>query len=432
MNLSAIFTKGKDKKQATGPFKPVLSSGFLLNLAFFCMALYIFVIPFPHRTALQEICFYLSFLSLVLLVSKRELGFLKTPLEYPLLFLLAWCIVSSFFSINFQNSFHDIYSYYFKFLIVFALIVQAFRSHRKFLILIWIISVSSLFLAIGGMVYFYYLEKNPLLMRIGLPEVGIGVNYIGFFTIPGIAFSLVLVSQIKNRLTTIFPFVFCLILSVTTLFTYTRGTFLGLLPLSLLFLRFKRAFFFFITVMLILFMLVPGARLFTKDKILDKLQSDDRKSIWLTYLDVIEDYPLTGIGFGMEGYNKPFVDAYNVMMPEEHKFRYEHVYAPHNTLIDITVRLGLPGLLLFLYAVFISLRMSFSLFVRGHNDFVKDWSLCLASVLFSFFIQGLFADMLLGVQAVLLYIIMALLTVLWTVNSSEEQQAIGHNSEENR
>jgi hypothetical protein len=60
--------------------------------------------------------------------------------------------------------------------------------------------------------------------------------------------------------------------------------------------------------------------------------------------------------------------------------------------------------------------MGWQLTQYGNDDFIKTWALFLQATFVSFLIQGMFADMLLGVQIIIFFILMAMMTVLWRIN----------------
>ena len=103
---------------------------------------------------------------------------------------------------------------------------------------------------------------------------------------------------------------------------------------------------------------------------------------------------------------------YNQEVDEKH--RMTHLYnAPHNMIVDTATRVGLVGLALFLYALFMFLRMGWHLIRNGRDEFAKHWSLCIMGAFVAVFIQGMSENTLSGPPAVILYVIFAMMTILW-------------------
>jgi O-antigen ligase len=135
---------------------------------------------------------------------------------------------------------------------------------------------------------------------------------------------------------------------------------------------------------------------------------------------MIKDHPITGIGFGMQSY-----DDMNLLMYYYKKFpvddrptRSNIFLSPHNLLLDITVRLGMVGLLLFGFLIFRFLRMGWQTIRRGKDDFIRGWGSCIMACFIAFFVQALFSDAGFGIQAIVMYTIFAMMTILWQLQHS--------------
>jgi len=149
---------------------------------------------------------------------------------------------------------------------------------------------------------------------------------------------------------------------------------------------------------------------------------DIRIGINLTTLEIIKDYPITGIGFGMETYGySDFIDLakYNAKIPPKYQQR-TIIKSPHNSFADIAVRTGVVGLILFLFIYFIFVRLGWKVIRYGKDDFIKDWGICIMAAFISVFIQELFADGMFGPQAIVLYTIFAIMTILWQLNTETD------------
>ena len=380
------------------------------------MGIFIFIIPFPYKTATQEICFYLSVFMVLTLTFYKKIKFtFKSPLTLPLILFTLWTFISLPFALNKENTLHDIYGHLLKYIAIFYLVANSFNDRKRFVILTWILILSASIFSIGGIVYFYVIPGQDLSMRIGLPAVGIGVNYIGFFTITAIFLSLNYFSREVNLPFKTLSIICVPVLLATTILTWTRGTYLGLiLPLVLLFPRHKKTVSTFILAVIIVIALTPAKLIFTPNAIINKYKGEERKAIWYTYWKAVKDHPITGIGYGMQTYHKDLLAKYNLKTTPE--FRMQSFHAPHNTFIDVAVRLGVVGLALFLYIIFVYSRMGWQLIRYGRDDFIKSWALCLTAAFLSFLIQGMVADMLLGVQIIIFFVLMAMMTVLWRLN----------------
>ena len=404
MALRTLISRAQEQA-GEGNLPPILSRALL-----FTLGIYIFIIPFPYRTALQEICFYSSLALFTLLyVSERRSISFKTPLSGPFLLFSAWVFVSLFFAMNKQNSVHDFFAYLMKDMALFFLVFNIFGSKKRFTLLTWIIIVSAGIFSIGGMFYFYGILKMPVEQRLGLPEVGLGVNYIGYVTVLAIFFSATHFLHFRTSLGTLVSCFSIVGATLATLFTVTKGTLLGVIPLLAILFNRKRVLVLVSVIVVLLILAMPVKRMFTT---VTNIVENDRPMIWYNYIQMVKDHPVTGIGFGMQTYTPELLNSY----AEKH-YKMLQFYAPHNTIIDVAVRCGIPGLVLFLYILFAFVRTGIGLIRNSEDPFIKEWALCLMTVFASYLIQGLFSDLFLGIQVKYFFIILSMMAILWKLHA---------------
>jgi O-antigen ligase len=265
------------------------------------------------------------------------------------------------------------------------------------------------------MIYFYLVLGNALSTRYGFTEMSI--NYTGFVTVFAILISIHQFTR-ETKLYRKAVLLVCLLGTFTaTLLTQTRGAIIAMaLSLIILFIitiiSNKKVLILSSLALLIMIgtiIVVPDLRnRFNIDLILD----NERLAMNRLYMEVVRDYPIAGTGFGMQILqDKKFLNAYNARVPV--RYRQERPLVPtHNLLMDITVRLGLVGLLLYLYIIFAFFRMSWRTIKYGKDDFIEGWGVCLMISLLSVLIQGMFADASFGPQLVVFYTILVMMTIL--------------------
>jgi O-antigen ligase len=387
---------------------------------------------------MQGISFYLSIAILLMLVIRKHTNFsLKSPFAAPFILFGLWVLFCIPFALNKSNSFHDFYAHLLKYIIIFYLLVNYFKSKRLFQILSWIIVVSVTIFSIAGIIYYYVLKGAALQDRLGLPEVGVDINHIGFLAVPALFMIVVLFAAEKNTYKKVFLLISLISTTSAVVLSGTRGALLGILiPLPFLFIRNKKAVMIAVACILLLILLTPFKNELHIQALKTKIQVDidvTRSAIWYTYAQSIKDHPVTGIGFGMQIYDADFFMKHNIKVPPKYQVIVSLTqgnpnFTPHNTLIDLTVRTGIIGLGLFFYCLYTFFRMGYFLHKNTKDFFIQNWNLCLMACCLSLLIQGMFVDLMIGLQVIYLFIFFAMINILWQMyagnkNLSEQREA---------
>ncbi len=397
-----------------GTFKPFES---LAQCVFVLTCIFLFFNPFPHTTAIKEICFYLNLFIITFLIFSQEKNFtLESPLSLPLGLFVLWSFIGLFFAISKENSIHDFGVHLLKYLVLYYIIINFFNSKKRFLHLAWVMIISVTIFCLWGMITFYVFFKNDLKTRFLIDAHTLYIPYLEF----SYEFAFILASYIILRYQQLYKRIlpaFCLMISsLAIILSQTRSAYLSILISSIfLFHRsIKKIFIILIIFSAILYFSPIQYRL--SESI---LKYNPRIMTWLTFAEMIKDHPVTGIGFGMQSYHDiDFVAKYAKRVP---KFRGigDVVVAPHNFIIDIAVRIGIVGLILFLYVLFTFFKMCWQTIRYGRDDFIRGWGLAVMSAFIAFFVQGMYADAGFGNQVIIMYTIFAMMTILWRLQHSE-------------
>ena len=391
------------------------------------MGIFIFANPLP-LSAINEICYYSSILVLLLLIALKKTTFsLRSPLTLPFILFFLWAVFGLFFTLDFKNTLHDLRGNLLEYLIVFYLLVNYFNSQKKLEIIAWIVIASTTVFSVGAIIQCYFIEGLPFTTRLGFTFRGeMTTDYLGFITIFGICLSLHFLYGSKNVFYKIILASSFLIITIATLLTQSRGSLLGLL-VALLILCFhnkKNIIFIIITVLIIL--LMPGISGRIKNEGFTK---DIRIKMNRLTIEIIKDHPIVGIGFGGEIFGK-FVDLkrYNSQLPPEYQQDASIciVGSPHNTMLDIAVRTGIVGLILFLSILITSVWMLWKTLRLKQGEYFTSWAICLFACLVSFMIPALFADAAFGPRVVVFYTILAMITILWNIAKKNEHSVDSH------
>jgi len=398
----------------------------ILNLGVpILMGIFLFFVPFPHTTAIKEICFYLSIFIVILLIFLKKGSFsFRSPLTLPFALFTAWVFVGLFFALYKENSIHDFYAHLLKYLAIYYILINFFSSRKRLIILSWIIIISAGIFSIGGLVYFYVILKNPISTRLGFSHM-MNITLIGFVTIFAMLLSLRQFRLETNWYRKAILVVCLLGTSTATYLTMSRGSLMAaFIALIVFFVKRNRLS----VVFLIIFSLivVTSVPVLKSRLSFSTALKDIRVGINLTTLEIIKDYPIIGIGFGMETYGySDFIDLakYNAKIPPQYQQK-TVVRSPHNSFADVAVRAGVVGLALFLFIYFSFIRLGWNIIRYGKDDFIKEWGICIIAAFIGVFIQELFADGMFGPQAIVLYTIFAIMTILWQINTETDSITI--------
>jgi putative inorganic carbon (HCO3(-)) transporter len=368
----------------------------------------------------NEFCFYLSVSVLILLIVFRKTAFtLRTPLTLPFILFFLWAIFGLFFTLDFKNTLHDLRGHLLKYLIIFYLLVNYFNSKKRLEIISWIVIASATIFSIGAVIQYYFIEGFPFTTRLGYTFKEMHTDYIGFVTVFAITLAFNRLQNSKAMINTLLWVLCIFILSISTLLTQSRGTLIGLFA-SLVILCFSnRKIIIVIIALLILVFFVPGLKERFDHK---EIMHNERVKINHLTLEVIKAHPIAGIGFGMQIYGNPDLvdlEKLNSQLPAE--YRQERIItSPHNTILDITVRTGIIGLVLFLNILFASLLLLWKIFKMTKNQYFKSWAICLFACFISYLIPALFADTTFGPRVIVFYTMLSMITILWNIVQNEK------------
>jgi putative inorganic carbon (HCO3(-)) transporter len=395
----------------------------LLNMCIpILVGIFIFLNPYPHVTAIKEIAFYGSVLLLLTLIFlKKEEFSLRTPLSIPFLLFVLWSFCGLFFALNKGNSIHDFFAHLIKYLVIFYLLFNFFATKERLLILIWTIVISTALYSAGMMLYFYLILGKDISTKLGLYMSELPSNIIGISTWFA---TLLALFQLTRELALFRKIILTICICATaiaTLATQTRGTILAVIVSLLLSLpRNKKILLFFFPFLALVILVMPVRNMLTPHDLISKIHTYDRVRIWYCFAEMIKDHPITGIGFGMQTYDdKDLINKYNERVPASYRQANPRT-APHNLLVDIAVRTGIIGLISFLYIIFVFSQMGWRIIKYGRDDFIRHWGFCFLAAFVAVFIQGQFETTLWGPPVIILYTILALMTILWHMNTKKD------------
>jgi len=392
----------------------------ILNLCVpILMGIFIFFNPFPHTTAIKEICFYSSFFVVLVLIYFKKIDFsFKSPLTLPFALFTAWVFIGLFFALDKEGSIGDFRTHLLNYLVLYYILINFFNSRKRLLGLSWIMIISATIFSIGGIYYFYVMLGHPLTTKftLGLPEIP--VNLIGITTVCALVLSFHHFLCNENLYNKAVSLICILPLFSVTFLTQTRSTLVVMILASIVMLfNRKKVMAVFLGITLIVAIMAPVKNRFIHPNIVTSL----RLGINYTTLEIIKDFPIIGTGFGMETFgNGKYINLakYNKKVPE--KYRQKSIHNdPHSIVPSIAVRTGLVGLAFFFYILFAFLKMSWDCIRHGREKFIRDWGRCITAMFVVVFVVGIFEPVLSHHPETVFCIIFAIMTILWRINKAE-------------
>jgi len=151
-----------------------------------------------------------------------------------------------------------------------------------------------------------------------------------------------------------------------------------------------------------------------------KMFMDLRKNIRikmnLLTLEVIKEHSIIGIGFGLQTYGELDLEKYQKRLPL--KYHQINIIAdPHNIVLDVAVRIGVPGLVFFFYIIFVFFKICWNIIRHGKDNFMKNWGRCLAACFIAVFTIGLFHPVFSHMPEVVFCTIFSMTTIIWRLNN---------------
>jgi O-antigen ligase len=385
------------------------------------IGIFIFFNPFPHTTAIKEICYYLSVLIVLVLIFFKKKGFtFKTPLLLPVSLFVFWAFLSIFFALDKENSIHDFYSHLLRYIILYHILTNFFNSKKRLMYLSWIIIISSCIFIFGGLTYNYLIIGQDLSLRLGLTSIfaQASFNIIGVTSV----FAFILGSnQLYNQknlyLKTFLGFsLMTLLLGI--LMSQMRSSIIALfLSVFVLFYKNKKWMFVFLSLVLMMVIIFPVKNRF-HNNMLKNIMKAPRTHITFLTLEVIKEYPIIGIGFGLQTYEKLDLEKYQKRLPQKFHQRGRIITDPHNMVLDIAVRLGVVGFVLFFYIIFAFFKMLRDIIKQGKGEFIQDWGRCLAAAFIGVSVIGLLQPIFSHMPEVVICTIFSMTTIVWRLNNN--------------
>lgn len=214
-------------------------------------------------------------------------------------------------------------------------------------------------------------------------------NYLAFYLVAVFPFVLnATLNQSKNK-NKLLGIISCALVVVCTVLTWSRGAWIAMLGVSILFLLIysKKTLRIIISVLV----LIPYVAILLPKNVISRVTSIGnladsstmyRFYTWKGSFRILEDYFWSGIGYGTE--------AYRAIYPEYAYAGIEAAAHSHSLLLQIFIGLGVGGALVFILAVFVFTQKNFEYFKNPFNESTKLISAAAFAAVIGLLIMGLF------------------------------------------
>lgn len=381
-------------------------------------AFFLFFSPFPHTTTPREAAFWLSSLIFAVAAGRGLVPLrIRTPLLPPFLAFALWAGLTSLTGLEVADSLHDCWAHLLKYLLWFYLLSHFFASRARLqgLAEVAIASGASFSLGIAGR--FYGLESNPLTVRLASGYTFIGTNTLGLVAMFSLLLALLLLLRPGVRGWRRAGYLAALSINLgAALLTQSRGVVLALAAALLVLLAFggrKK----------LLLLALGGLATLTffspvKERALaGGAAYDTRLGLYRYFGEIISDHPLLGTGFSLDTWTRGGrlnSQHYLARIPEKYRQSGEDFNWPHNLVLDLLVRTGVIGLLLFAWLIVTAFGLCRELIRRGPSgEWGRDWGVGGAALLTMFLVWAQFEPSFWHTSEVIFYTILAMITIAW-------------------
>lgn len=333
----------------------------------------VFLVPFlPDMLSLL----YMFFLVLVffferIIKGKYELTFKE--IDIPIVLFVFVMIISTFTSIDPGGSFRDLALHLGGISFLFV-ITNTVKTKKDINIIITIMVFSAFLVSLYGMYQYVVgveverawldVENNPGI-RTRVYSVFNNPNILAEYLIMTIPLGVSLFWFSKQIHKKVIFLGMTLVMIASLIFTLSRGGWIGFAFSALVFILLieKRLLLSLIPISIGAVFLLPQTIL---NRILSigNLQDSSnayRIKMWQITGDIIRDHPIAGVGFGHLPFKQTF-ETYIRTMPTFHA---------HNTYLQTAAEIGIPGLIVFLFFLFIIFKYAIVNLVKSEDKYIK-------------------------------------------------------------
>jgi len=337
--------------------------------------LLVFIMPFKHTASIEAIALLLPLIAwIVKLRYVPDAHFIKTPLNFPIMYWGIVVALASIGSISPAYSFYEFRSQFLKQIILFFIVINNIKTNKQILRIVYILAISACVFSIYG-IYGYF---NNTLTEYGR-ATGAFDSYSRSAMYCALVIPLILTVffHTKNKYIKLVLILSAVLTGILLVLTFTRGPWAMLFVtlLILLFRKSKKILIAFLAALLLLgifYKPVTGRVKFTfefKEGINRALSG--RLTLWHNSLQIIKEHPMLGVGYGPNIFRKMYLHPEYKFYTTDPCGNFQQSDA-HNLYLQIPIETGIVGLLVFMYLLVRYIEYAYKSYKQTKDYFRKD------------------------------------------------------------
>ena len=337
--------------------------------------LLVFIMPFKHTASIETIALLIPLIAwIVKLRYVPDAHFIKTPLNFPIMYWGIVVVLASIGSIAQTYSFYEFRSQFLKQIILFFIVINNIKTNKQMLKIVYILAISACVFSIYGISGYF----NSTLTEYGRATGAFGsYSRSAMYCILVIPLILTVFFHTKNKYIKLVLILSAFLTGILLVLTFTRGPWLILfgILLILLFRKNRKMLIAFLAALLLLVLFcgpVTERVKFTfefKEGINRALSG--RLTLWHNSLQIIKKHPVLGVGYGPNIFRKMYLHPeYKFYITDPHgNFQQSDA---HNLYLQIPIETGIVGLVVFMYLLAGYIKYVYKSYIHTEDCFKKD------------------------------------------------------------
>lgn len=408
-------------------YKQYSTSKWIYNLDFFiehCIMAVAFFLPL----SLDITSVFLAvggFMWLVKMMIIRRLDTKATVFDGMILFFVIWSGFSIQSSPDLGYSSYNYFQLMSRYVLLYYLVVNHIHSPEQLKRVLKLMVLSSCLVSLYGFYqYFHGLDISKLdwVDDSQFPELKTRVfstlhnpNLLAGFLVIMAAVTTGIVCGLKRARDKFFLSVIVSMLGLCLVFTYSRGAWISILVVIIIYSVFYSRKLFWLLLIIPLLMLCGQHTAW--ERVLSIFNPTDtssslRMALWESTLAMIHDKPLFGVGWGAYWLAYPDYDFY-IHDPAT------TIFHAHNMYLAVAAETGIPGLLAFMGILYGHMAAAFKMAVQGRSKWLSGIMLGMVAAMASIVIGGMTDYILFNIQmSMLFWLINGLIVAAWRIHHS--------------